>query len=124
MAKEQLGVTKATRYELVYRETVRKLNKFCSDQIHNKQRGASNSQEQRRVSSSTLKLLSCFDAKVEDYIKEISHPQLPKPQQEVALDDVLRELRYEGYQMGEKTTRNPVSVVACLVGWKKARKLI
>jgi hypothetical protein len=42
----------------------------------------------------------------------------------VALDDILRQLRYESYQMGENTTRNPVSVVACLVGWKKAKKLI
>jgi hypothetical protein len=122
MAKDELAITKATKYELVYKETVRKLNKFCSDQIHNKFH-TSNTFEPRRDSTSTLKLISCFDAKVEDYLRETARGPHPKCQ-EVALDEILRNLRYEGYQMGERAGRNPVSVVACLVGWKKAKKLI
>ena len=34
---EKLQETKATKYEIIYREAQKKLNKICMDHIHNKQ---------------------------------------------------------------------------------------
>lgn len=58
LAKQELCHTKATRYELIYRETSRKLNKFCSDQIHHKRQAKV--ADTARESINTMKLLSCF----------------------------------------------------------------
>jgi hypothetical protein len=91
MAKEELNLTKATKYELIYKETVRKLNKFCSDQIHNK-RNSKTQPETRRESITTIKLISCFDAKVEDYLRETL--LTPPKTQEKPIDEILRNLRY------------------------------
>ncbi len=124
LAEQELYYTKATKYELIYKETIKKLNKFCIDEIHHKQRQSIAPPScPKRGSMSTLKLISCFDAKMEDYMRRQREVSPPKSQ-EVALDQILRNLRYESYQLGERCPRNPISVVASLVGWKKAKKII
>jgi hypothetical protein len=88
-----MTLTKATKYELIYKETLRKLSKICSDQIHNKQKPSARPTEIRRDSAATLKLITCFDARVEDFLRVGNQNPLPKAQ-EITLDEILRNLRY------------------------------
>ena len=60
MAEESFPKTKHTKYEIIYKETSKKLNKYCVDEIYKKNKKARNVAESRKESLNTLQILSHF----------------------------------------------------------------
>ena len=129
MAEEALPETKLTKYEIIYKETSKKLNQYCVNEIYKKyqKKEVRENREGKRQSLNTMKILSHFENKVEDHLRKASKGAQVKNQEEGELDEIVRSLRYEGYQESfkiERKARNPVSILCCLVGHRKAKRIV
>lgn len=63
MAEEGLPRTKSTKYEIIYKEAARKLNKYCLNQIYKQGRDSRKDKDimgSRKQSFATLNILSHF----------------------------------------------------------------
>lgn len=63
LGKKQLNCSKETRYEIIYKETLKKLNKMCINEIYHKV--PRRDLAERRASKNTLGLLEYFDSKLD-----------------------------------------------------------
>lgn len=118
---------KSTTNELIYQETLRKLNRFCIQEIHGKK--PKNEQSGRDRQASTSEQVSKFMHEIKRMLSDTSKlknkEEQIKSEEERELADIIMKMRheiYEGRFVSEK--RNPISVICCLVGWRKAKKIL
>ena len=68
MARNQLPAVKTTKYEIIYKETMRKMNEFTMAEIYRKP-SKKERKNSKRYSMNTLKLLDLFETRLQDSIK-------------------------------------------------------
>lgn len=113
--------TKATKYEIIYQETIRKLNRLCVEEIY----GKGNRSVRRSSVMRSDKIMKEVKNMLSDVTKLKEESDKIKTEEEKQLSVILKKLREERYSAAVcSEQRNPISVIGCLVGWKKARKIV
>ena len=119
MIEKENSKIKATKQELIYKEASRKIHQICADNIHGRRL------KNKKSSRNTLQMEKEFTAMLNDSLSFNKVEENIKNQEEKELYSIVKAIRMEKYNNSETSkSRNPLTVMACLVGWRKAKKLL